>query len=130
MNSGTPASWPKSAWRFGWPSARRFRPSKAGCTRWNQATAGAREALKSARAKAIELVGQSKFDAAQADPWIEQYVQTSIRIYGDTIPNDPHGNALPKLVFGSRWVTPELYDANDLISILQASLAVPVPGPT
>jgi uncharacterized membrane protein len=86
--------------------------------------------LESARAKAIELVGQSKFDAAQADPWIEKYVQTSIQIYGDTIPNDPHGSALPKLVFGSRWVTPELYDANDLISILQASLAVPVPGPT
>jgi uncharacterized membrane protein len=86
--------------------------------------------LEAARVKAIELVGQSKFDSAQADPWIEQYVQTSIQIYGDTIPNDPHGNALPKLVFGSRWVTPELYDANDLISILQVSLAVPVPDPT
>ena len=56
--------------------------------------------------------------------------KTSIRIYGDTIHNDPHGNALPKLVFGSRWVTPELYEANDLVSILHDSLAVPVPGPT
>ena len=80
--------------------------------------------------KAIELVGQAKFDAALADRWIDQYLQTSIHIYGDTIQNDRHGNALPKLVFGSRWVTPELYDANDLVSILHDSLAVPVPGRT
>jgi uncharacterized membrane protein len=78
-----------------------------------------------ARAKAVELVGQAKFDAAQEDPWIERYLQTSIRIYGDTIQN---GNAaVPKLVFGSRWVTPELYDPDDLVLILHASLGVPKP---
>ena len=59
--------------------------------------------LDAARAKAVELVGQAKFDAARADPWIDRYMQTSIRIYGDTIQS---GNAVPKLVFGSRWVTP------------------------
>ena len=41
--------------------------------------------LDAARAKAVELVGQAKFDAAQADPWIDRYMQTSIQIYGDTI---------------------------------------------
>ena len=81
--------------------------------------------LDAARAKAVELVGQAKFDAARADPWIDRYLQTSIRIYGDTIQN---GNvAIPKLVFGSRWVIPEPVDADDLIRILQASLAVPMP---
>ena len=78
--------------------------------------------LGAARAKAVELVGQAKFDAARADPWIDRYMQTSIRIYGDT-----GGNAVPKLVFGSRWVNPEPYDADDLILILHASLAVPRP---
>ena len=78
--------------------------------------------LDGARTKAVELVGQAKFDAACADPWIERYMQTSIRIYGDTIQG---GNALPKLVFGSRWVIPEPYDADDLVLILHASLAVP-----
>jgi uncharacterized membrane protein/protein-disulfide isomerase len=80
--------------------------------------------LDSAKAKAVELVGQAKFDAAQADPWIDEFMQTSIRIYGGTIQG---GNAVPKLVFGSRWVIPEVYDVDDLVSILQDSLAVPKP---
>lgn len=81
--------------------------------------------LEAARAEAIELVGQSKFDAALTDPWINQYLQTSIRIYGNTIQNG--NNAVPKLVFGSHWVIPELYDADDLLSILHDNLTVPRP---
>ena len=81
--------------------------------------------LDAARAKAVELVGQAKFDAALADPWIDRYMQTSIRIYGDTVQNG--NNAVPKLVFGSRWVIPEPNDADDLVSILHDSLAVPKP---
>ena len=81
--------------------------------------------LDAARAKAVELVGQAKFDAARADPWIDRYMQTSIRIYGHTIQNG--NNAVPKLVFGSRWVIPEPYDADGLVLILHDSLAVPRP---
>jgi len=78
-----------------------------------------------ARAKAVELVGQAKFAAAWADPWIDRYLQTSIRIYGGTIQS---GNgAVPKLVFGSRWVIPEPDAADDLVRILHDSLAVPIP---
>jgi hypothetical protein len=80
--------------------------------------------LDAARAKAVELAGQAKFDAAQADPWINRYLQTSIRIYGATIQGN---NAVPKLVFGSRWVIPEPYDADGLVLILHDSLAVPGP---
>jgi len=77
--------------------------------------------LDAARAKAVELVGQEKFDAAWADPWIDQHLQTSVRISGET------GGAVPKLVYGSRWVTPQLYSADDLVWILKNSLAVPMP---
>jgi len=77
-----------------------------------------------ARARAIELVGQSKFDAAQADPWIDQYLQTSLRSYAATLAG---GNAVPKLLFGSRWVIPQPDDADDLLSILHDSLSVPRP---
>jgi uncharacterized membrane protein/protein-disulfide isomerase len=78
-----------------------------------------------ARTKAVELVGQAKFEAAWTDPWIDQYLQTSIRIYANTIQS---GNgAIPKLVFGSRWVIPEPNDAHDLVLILQNSLALPKP---
>jgi hypothetical protein len=80
--------------------------------------------LDAARAKAVELVGQAKFDAAWADPWVDRYLQTSVRIYGDT-----GSNAIPKLVFGSRWVIPQPHDAGDLVSILHDTLAVPNPDP-
>ncbi len=83
--------------------------------------------LDAARTQAVELVGQAKFNAAQADPWIDRYLQTAIRLYGDTIDPDMGGNALPKLVFGSRWVTPNANNADDLVSILHESLALPKP---
>jgi uncharacterized membrane protein len=81
--------------------------------------------LETARAKAVELIGQAKFDAARSDPWIEQYLQTSTKIYGQTIQNGKSG--VPKLIYGPRWVIPEPYDVADLIMILQNSLAVPAP---
>jgi len=96
-------------WMFSYESGDRWRP----------------RSLEAAKAKAVELVGQAKFDAALADPWIERYLQTSIRIYGDTV---QRGNtAVPKLVFGSHWVNPEPQDAGDLVLILQGSLALPKP---
>ena len=81
--------------------------------------------LAAARGKAVELVGQAKFDAALADPWIDRYMQTSVQIYGETIQNG--NNAVPKLVFGSRWVIPQPNDTDDFVLILQDSLTVPRP---
>ena len=81
--------------------------------------------LESVRARAVELVSQAKFDTAWDDPWIGQYIQTSICIYGQTIQSDKGG--IPKLIFGSRWVIPEPYNADDLLMILQESLGVPKP---
>jgi uncharacterized membrane protein/protein-disulfide isomerase len=78
--------------------------------------------LDAAKAKAVELVGQARFDAAQADPWVDRHMQTSVQIYGGT-----GSTAVPKLVFGSRWVTPEPRDADGLVLILHDSLAVPRP---
>jgi uncharacterized membrane protein len=83
--------------------------------------------VDAARAKAVELVGQAKFDAARDDPWIDRFMQASVRIYGNTVNPDQSGNAVPKLVFGARWVTPEPNDADDLVLILRDSLAVPSP---
>ena len=75
-----------------------------------------------ATAKAIELVGQAKFDAARANAWIDKYLQTSIHLFGDT-----GAHAVPKLVFRTQWVNPEPNDPEDLVSILQAGLGVPKP---
>jgi len=81
--------------------------------------------LDSAMAKAVELVGKAKFNAAWSDPWIGQYLQTCIQIYGQTIQNGKSG--VPKLIFGSHWVIPEPNNADDLVMIMQKSLAVPKP---
>jgi len=81
--------------------------------------------IEAATAKAVELVGQAKFNAAMTDPWINQFIQSSIRIYGVTTLGG--NNAVPKMVFGSHWVIPEPNDADELVSILQNSLAVPKP---
>lgn len=80
---------------------------------------------EAARAKAVALLGQAKLDAAQASPWIEQYIQTCVQIYGQTIQSGKGG--VPKLIFGSHWVIPEPNNTADLVMILQKSLAVPKP---
>jgi thiol-disulfide isomerase/thioredoxin len=81
--------------------------------------------LEAARAKAIELVGAAKFDAARANPWVEGYMQTSIQVYGNTI--DSTGNSLPRLALGENWVTPEPNNVDDLIWVLIDSLGLPHP---
>ncbi len=80
---------------------------------------------EAAREKAIGLIGREKFETAFNDPWIDNYLQISTRIYGRTIQNGMGG--IPKMIFGQRWVIPQPYNANDLIKILQESLAVPGP---
>ena len=81
--------------------------------------------LETARAKAVELVGQEQFDAAWTNPWIGGYMQNCIQIFGQTLMNGKGG--VPKLIFGSRWVIPETYTPDDFMMILQNSLAVPKP---
>lgn len=80
--------------------------------------------LEATRAKAVELVGQSSLDRALADPWIQDYLKTCVQIYGSTING---ANAVPKLVYGGRWVIPQAYDIDELITILQDSLGIPEP---
>ena len=82
--------------------------------------------LETTRAKAVELVGREKFDAAFTNPWIGEYMQNCVEIYGQTIRNGQSG--IPKLIFGSRWVIPTPYDADEFVIILQNSLAVPKPS--
>ena len=81
--------------------------------------------LEAARSKAVELVGQDKFDTSMGDPWIGMYLQTTTRIYGQTLQNGMGG--IPKLIYGSRWVIPQPNSSDELVKILQNSLGVPGP---
>jgi len=83
--------------------------------------------IDAATAKAVELVGHANLDAAAADPWIDRYLQASVRVYGNTVNPDQSGNAVPKLVFGPHWVTPELNDVDELVTLLHDTLGVPKP---
>ena len=81
--------------------------------------------LESARAKAVELIGKDEFDKALTDPRIEQHLQKSVRIYGQTIQGGMSG--IPKMIYGSQWIIPEPYNAEELVSILQKNLFVNAP---
>lgn len=81
--------------------------------------------LEATRTKAIELVGREKFDKYIEDPWIGTYLQTTTQLYGQTLQNGMGG--IPKLIFGSRWVIPQPESYDELVVILQKSLAVPMP---
>jgi len=81
--------------------------------------------LEATEAKAAELIGKQKLDEAIKDPWIDRYIQTCVQIYGQTLENEKGG--VPRMVFGSRWVIPKVYSADELITIIQESLGVPKP---
>jgi len=81
--------------------------------------------LKAAKEKAMELVGKAKLESALSNPWIGQYQQTCIHIFGQTLQGQKGG--IPKLVYGSRWVIPEADNAENLMAIIRTSLAVPQP---
>ena len=79
--------------------------------------------LETVREKAIELVGEEKFNATIGNNWVEDYLQACIQTYGQTVQNGKGG--IPKMVYGSKWVIPEPNNEEDLIRILQESLGVP-----
>ncbi len=76
-----------------------------------------------AEEKAIQLIGTDKFNAAISSPWVDQYIQTSVKLFGQTIQTGSGG--VPKLMFGQHWITPELTTADELISIMQQGLELP-----
>jgi protein-disulfide isomerase len=96
-------------WMFTYESGSRWRP----------------RTLEATQAKAVELIGQAKLDAAMSSPWIDRYLQTCIEMYGQSLKSGKGG--VPRMIFGSKWVIPEAYSADELISIIQESLGVPKP---
>ncbi|MBN2172510.1 MAG: thioredoxin domain-containing protein [Bacteroidales bacterium] len=78
---------------------------------------------EAAKTKAAELVSKEKFEAALSDPWIKEYLKTSVQIFGQTLQSGKGG--IPKMIYGSYWVIPEPYNANDLVRILQKNLPLP-----
>jgi uncharacterized membrane protein len=79
--------------------------------------------IEAVRAKAIELIGETKFNDTLNNDWIKNYMQSCVQIFGQTMQDGKGG--IPRLVYGSQWVIPEPNNEDDLIMILQKSLNVP-----
>ena len=80
--------------------------------------------LDAAKSKAEELLGKEKFESALKDPWIDKYMQSCVQIYGKSLLNGRGG--VPKMIYGSNWIIPEPYNTDELITILQRSLSIPL----
>lgn len=80
--------------------------------------------LDAARLKAKELIGSDKLKTALTDVWLNQYIQTSVQLFGQTLKEGKGG--IPKLIYGSRWIIPEPSNADDLSLLLQTSLNLPI----
>lgn len=81
--------------------------------------------IEDVRAKAIELIGEKKFNDAADNDWTEKYMQSCVQIFGQTMQDGKGG--IPRLVYGSQWVIPEPNNEDDFMLILQKSLNVPEP---
>jgi len=54
--------------------------------------------------KVIELIGQTAFETASRDPWIEQQLQTDIELYGISL-KDYHTTVMPQFMIGTEIIT-------------------------
>ena len=68
-------------------------------------------------------MGQPAFQEAANHRFVSLYLQQSVDLFGKTLTKGK--GAIPRLIYGSRWVTPDPADAADLVRILQENLALP-----
>ncbi|MGE4568479.1 MAG: vitamin K epoxide reductase family protein [Bacteroidales bacterium] len=95
------------AWMFSYESGDKWHP----------------RTLEAARAKVIGWMGQTAFQEAVGNQSVSLYLEQSVNLFGKTLMQGK--GAIPRLIYGSRWVTPNPSDAADLARILQESLALP-----
>ena len=91
---------------------------------YNSGNKGKHRSLEAANAKAQALIGAEKLNIARTDPWIKEYIQTGVQIFGQTLQGGKGG--IPKLIYGSRWIIPQPANTDELISLLQSSLSIPL----
>jgi len=82
--------------------------------------------LDAARAKAEEWLGRDALQAALSDPWIDQYIQGGVTIFGQTAQQG--AGMVPQMIFGSVWMVPEPSDALQLGRMIHENLGVPRSG--
>jgi hypothetical protein len=83
--------------------------------------------VNEARARAAGLVGTNTLDSALKDPWIDQLIQTSIRLYHTNYLVYGQGR-LPQLILGTNLASGQLRDTRQLYQLLSTNLGLAPPG--
>ncbi len=86
---------------------------------WGEGSPGQWKArsAEDAVSKATELVGGARLEESLADEWIDTYLSKDFELFGRTSTDGVA--ALPRLVYGQRWLVPDADDADGLASLVE-----------
>lgn len=67
--------------------------------------------------QAVLLIGADALERAMNDPWTDDYLESVLQLFGRTSKNGRA--AVPRLIYGNRWIIPEADDAAGLASLVK-----------
>ena len=67
--------------------------------------------------RAAQLIGADVLERAMNDPWTDDYLGSVLQLFGRTSINGRA--AVPRLIYGNRWIIPEADDAAGLASLVK-----------
>ena len=70
--------------------------------------------------KACSLVGESRLQQALEDPWLPDYISRTCELFGRTSSSEK--SAIPRFIYGDRWIVPDVDDAEGLASLIRSIL--------
>jgi len=73
--------------------------------------------VEDASLMAVSIVGEDALYEAAADPWIDDYLEDIFEVFGRT--STSAMAAVPRFIYGSEWVVPDVDDVNGLVSIIR-----------
>ena len=73
-----------------------------------------------ATAHAAELIGADALEQAMNDPWIDDYLNTVLQLFGRTSINGRA--AVPRLIYGNNWLIPEADTPESMVAIIETLL--------
>ena len=74
--------------------------------------------VEEATARASDLIGADKLEAAMNDEWIDSYLQTVLQVFGRT--SSGGRSAVPRFIYNGNWMIPEADDAAGLATLIES----------
>lgn len=73
--------------------------------------------IEEATTRAAQLIGADTLESAMNNPWIDDYLQTVLQLFGRT--STGGHSAVPRLIYKNNWLIPEADDASGLVKALE-----------